>query len=91
MLKINPTHACGNPKWLARLAVRVQPGPALSRPRHSLGIDVLGEMPMRVVARFPLVREPAISPDLRRAQRLLPSAQDDADRLVVENQREAGH
>jgi len=41
-------------------------------------------MPVRVVAVFPLVREPAIGPDLGGAQNLLARAQNDAHRFVVE-------
>jgi len=46
---------------------------------------------MRVVAIFPLIEEPAVGPDLGRSENLLPGAQDDPHRLVVEYHWKAGH
>jgi hypothetical protein len=44
---------------------------------------MLGQMAMRVVATLGLVREPAVRPDLRRAQHLPAGPQNDTDRLGV--------
>jgi len=46
---------------------------------------------MGVIAAFPLVGEPAIGPDLRRAQGQLAGPEDDAEWFVVEYERQTGH
>ncbi len=46
---------------------------------------------MCVIAVLSLVQEPAVRPNLGRPEHLLPGAQDDAHRFVVENEREACH
>ena len=71
---------------------RLEAGPAeFKRVCPSSDLRIYREVPMRVIAVLPFVREPAIGPDLGRAQHLLAGAQDDADRFVVEDEREAGH
>lgn len=46
---------------------------------------------MRVIAVLTLIQEPAVRPNLGRPEHLLPGAEDDAERFVVENEREACH
>jgi len=46
---------------------------------------------MRVIAVFAFIHEPAVRPDLGWSEHLLPGPQDDAHRLVVEDEREACH
>ncbi len=46
---------------------------------------------MRVIAIFSFIEEPAVSPDLGRAQDLLTGPQDNPHRLVVEDQRKRCH
>src|SRR6266536_4393722 len=65
----------------------------VGRPSREL-VDMLGEMAMGVIphALLRLIREPAVRPDLRRAEHAPASAQDDADRLVVvEDEGQACH
>src|SRR2546427_7634417 len=45
-------------------------------------------MAVRVVAPLAFIREPAVGPDLRRAQNLSARAQNDPEGFVVENQGE---
>ena len=49
------------------------------------------EMLVRMVGAVRLVRAPTVGPDLCRAQQLPASAQDDSERLVVEDQGETRH
>ena len=49
------------------------------------------QMPVEMIVGFGVVRAPAVRPDLRRAQQLPARAENDADRLFVENEWEAGH
>jgi len=46
---------------------------------------MLGEVAVRVVARFAFVREPTVSPNLSWTKHPTPGLQDDADGLVVQN------
>src|SRR5205807_5694384 len=62
-----------------------------ARPALACSVDMLGQVAVRVVVRLTLVGEPAVRPDLGRAEYLPADAQDDTDRLVVEDQRQACH
>ena len=50
-----------------------------------------GQMPVGVIAVLALVGEPAIGPDLRRAQGQLAGPEDDAEGFVVEYEGQTGH
>jgi hypothetical protein len=58
-----------------------------------MGLDLRidGKVPMRVIAIFPFIQEPAIGPNLGGPQNQLTGPQDDAHRFVVEYEREACH
>ena len=60
-------------------------------PALLLSVCVFGQMAVRVVAPLAFIREPAVGPDLRRAQNLSARAQNDPEGFVVENQRERRH
>jgi hypothetical protein len=49
------------------------------------------EMPVRMVVGVRLVGTPTVGPDLCRAQQLAAGAQNDAEGLIVKNERQACH
>lgn len=49
------------------------------------------EMPVNVIARLGIVGAPAIRPDLRVSQGALSCPQDDAQRLVIDDEWQTGH
>src|SRR6266498_5131299 len=63
----------------------------LHEPARTTSVDVLGKVAVRVIARLSLIREPTVCPDLRRAEHLPAGVQNDAERLVVENEGETRH
>src|SRR2546422_78054 len=57
-------------------------------PALLLSVRVFGQMAVRVVAPLAFIREPAVGPDLRRAQNLSARAQNAPEGFVVENRGE---
>lgn len=62
-------------------------GPVVLQVLACLYLGINRQMPVRVIAVFPLVEEPAIRPDLGGAEDLRAGPQNDADRFVVEYER----
>jgi hypothetical protein len=56
-----------------------------------LDFRIHGQVPMRVIAVFPFIQEPAVRPNLGGPQNLPAGAQDNPHRLVIEYQRKACH
>ena len=67
------------------------PAPVVSSIAWFLPRRIHRQMAVGMIAVFALISEPAIGPDLRRAQGQLASPENDAEGFVVEYKRQAGH
>lgn len=66
----------------------LRPGPG---PLHPCGVRIHGQALVHVIARFGVVGAPTVGPDTSWSCHALTGAENDADRLVVENERKTRH